>query len=199
MTWMDDQTIEGLAALDAAGALGADESARLRDALSRASEPLRVRVAGLYEAAVMAACATAPAATPSPALRARVLSQVAAIESPPARQFAFVLGEGGGWQSMGVPGTFYRPLAQSAAYAVVLVKGEPGARFPPHHHGGAEECYIVAGDLFSQGRRFFAGDFLHADAGSEHDETSTEGGCLLVIVAAHPAGQDGPRPGEVHV
>jgi quercetin dioxygenase-like cupin family protein len=192
---MDDRTHEELAALDAVGALGTDESARLRAALTRAGEPVRARVAHLYDAAAAAALAAAPSAVPAPGARARLLSQVATLEASAARQFSFVLGDGGPWRSMGVPGAFYRPLAEGAGYSVLLVRGDAGTRFPPHHHGGAEECYIVAGDLFSQGRRFFAGDFLHADAGSDHDETSTEGGCLLVIVA----GAGGRSAGEVHV
>ena len=196
---MDDDAIEGLAALEAAGALSQEESARLRAALAGASAQVRARAAGLCDAAAAAAIAAAPAVPPSAGLRQRVLSSVSAtIETDRAGRFSFLIGDDGPWQSMGVPGAFMRVLTHDAArYSVVLVKGEPGVRFPPHHHGGAEECYIVSGDLFSQGRRFFAGDFVHAEAGSDHDETSSEGGCLLVIIAA-ASGSRETSP-DVHV
>ena len=54
-----------------------------------------------------------------------------------------------------------------------LLDVAPGTRFPAHHHGGDEECYVISGSLVACGRRIGAGDFHHADAGSDRSSTRT--------------------------
>ena len=187
MAEMDDRALEALAAQDAAGALDAQEAAGLDAAFAASSAELRARIAGLYDAAAAVATSAAPAAVPSASVREALLSRVraGAAAAAAARGFRFLPQDEGAWQSMGVPGAYMRVLAHDAdKYSLLLVRGEPGTRFPPHHHSGAEECYVVSGDLITEGRQIVAGDFHHAEAGSEHGETSTEGGCLLVIIAA---------------
>ena len=51
----------------------------------------------------------------------------------------------------------------------------------PHHHGGAEECYVLEGDLRTGDVWMHAGDYQHAAAGSVHPVQSTVQGCLLLI------------------
>jgi hypothetical protein len=58
----------------------------------------------------------------------------------------------------------------------------PGVRFPPHHHTGDEECYVISGSLIACGRRLVAGDFHHAEGGSDHGELFTEEGCRVLLV-----------------
>lgn len=60
--------------------------------------------------------------------------------------------------------------------AVVLMKIQPGTRYPAHHHSGAEECYVLAGEVTIKGRRLHAGDFHHAEPGSDHDALFSEAG-----------------------
>jgi len=67
-------------------------------------------------------------------------------------------------------------------YATLLLDVAPGTRFPAHHHGGAEECYVVSGSLFTCGRRLGAGDFVHADGETDHGELWTEEGCRVILV-----------------
>ena len=55
-------------------------------------------------------------------------------------------------------------------------------RFPPHHHGGSEECYVLSGSVHTLGRRLGPGDFLHADAGTDHTEMWTEEGARVLLV-----------------
>ena len=71
---------------------------------------------------------------------------------------------------------------KARGYATLLLDVAPGTRFPSHHHGGAEECYVVAGSLFTCDRRLGPGDFVHADAGSEHGELWTDEGCRVILV-----------------
>jgi anti-sigma factor ChrR (cupin superfamily) len=73
-------------------------------------------------------------------------------------------------------------LNKRRGYATLLLDVAPGTRFPSHHHGGAEECYVVSGSLFTCGRRLGAGDFVHADADTDHGELWTEEGCRVILV-----------------
>jgi quercetin dioxygenase-like cupin family protein len=73
-------------------------------------------------------------------------------------------------------------LSRSQDTATILIDACPGARFPAHHHGGDEECYVISGDVNTLGRRMGPGDFLHADAGTDHGELYTEHGALVLLV-----------------
>jgi anti-sigma factor ChrR (cupin superfamily) len=86
------------------------------------------------------------------------------------------------WIPHEVPGIRVRVLSMNRGYATLLLDVEPGTRFPPHHHGGAEECYVLSGSLFTWGRRLGPGEFLHAEAGTDHSEMWTEEGCQVLLV-----------------
>ena len=85
-------------------------------------------------------------------------------------------------------------LNRAAGYAALLLDVAPGTRFPSHHHSGAEECYVLSGSLYTCDRRMSAGDFLHADAGTDHCELRTEEGCRVLLVVPPEDGlPDPPR------
>ncbi len=88
------------------------------------------------------------------------------------------------WQPHPVPGIRMKVLAMNAerGYATLVLDVAPGTRFPPHHHAGAEECYVISGSLFTCGRRLGPGDFVHADGDTDHDELYTEEGCQVLLV-----------------
>jgi len=124
---------------------------------------------------------------PSPAAKDRLMAHVqASVETPPG--FNFVFDRPGDdvaeWMAHAVPGVRMKVLAlnKPRGYATLLLDVAPGTRFPPHYHGGAEECYVVAGSLFTCDRRLGPGDFVHADAGSEHGELWTDEGCRVILV-----------------
>jgi anti-sigma factor ChrR (cupin superfamily) len=121
-------------------------------------------------------------ATPDPGLRARVLARLAAPPAP--NGFVFRLAADADWLPYPVPGIRMKVLAlnRSSGYATLLLDVAPGTRFPAHHHAGAEECYVVSGSLYTCGRRMTAGDFLHADAGTDHGELRTDEGCRVLLV-----------------
>ena len=69
------------------------------------------------------------------------------------------------------------------------ILGDPGAGrggdrgcLPPGLAPGGSLRFVIAGDLRVAGRHLHAGDYHRADQHSTHDETASEGGCLLLFV-----------------
>ena len=123
---------------------------------------------------------------PDPDIKARLMARVQSQPSPtllPAG-FRFDLETGGSWQPHPIAGIRMRVLAldRERDYATLLLDVAPGTSFPPHHHDGPEECYIVSGSAYTYGHRMGPGDFLHADAGTDHSELYTEEGCRVLLV-----------------
>ena len=125
---------------------------------------------------------TAGTAAPGPHVRERLLASLTAPPVPAG--FAFRFAADGDWLPHPVPGIRMKVLAlnRAAGYAALLLDVAPGTRFPPHHHAGAEECYVLSGSLYTCGRRMTAGDFLHAEADTDHGELRTEEGCRVLLV-----------------
>lgn len=106
------------------------------------------------------------------------------VDSTVASGFSFASANDGRWLPHPIPGIKMKILAlnKDRQYATLLLDVAPGTRFPPHHHGGAEECYVVSGSLLTCGRHLHAGDFVHADADTDHGELWTEEGCRVILV-----------------
>jgi quercetin dioxygenase-like cupin family protein len=124
--------------------------------------------------------------SPSPDLRQRLLSRLGEAAAPLVPGFSFRLANDLDWLPHPVPGIRMKVLAlnRRQGYATLLLDVAPGTRFPAHHHGGDEECYVISGSLIACGRRIGAGDFHHADAGSDHGELWTDEGCRVLLVVA---------------
>jgi quercetin dioxygenase-like cupin family protein len=73
-------------------------------------------------------------------------------------------------------------LNKEKGYLMILMKAAAGVEYPPHHHSGSEECYVLEGDLFVQGKYLGPGDFHHAEGGSDHEPLRTKNGCTLLLV-----------------
>jgi quercetin dioxygenase-like cupin family protein len=88
------------------------------------------------------------------------------------------------WVPHPVPGIRMKVLSvnRGTGYATLLLDVAPGTRFPAHHHDGDEECYVIAGSIHTLGRRLGPGDFLHADAGTDHAELWTDEGARVLLV-----------------
>jgi anti-sigma factor ChrR (cupin superfamily) len=65
-----------------------------------------------------------------------------------------------------------------------LLRLDPGAVIPQHLHHGAEECYVLEGELRTWDTVLRAGDFLRSPPGSDHAASRSEGGCLLLLTTA---------------
>jgi quercetin dioxygenase-like cupin family protein len=161
----------------------------LRGCASCASEIRRLSDA----AAVFAGMAeTAPPTDLHARLRQRVAAATPALQ--PWKQWD---AEAGGsrtirredesdWQDTAIPGIRVRNLFVDAVNdrITMLVRMQPGTAYPSHRHGGAEECYVIEGDLLVGDYRMRAGDYQRVDSGSTHCVQSTENGCLLYIVSS---------------
>jgi anti-sigma factor ChrR (cupin superfamily) len=134
----------------------------------------------------LAELAAAGIDSPRPELKARILAAIAdrAAIPPVPTGFSFKLASDEDWLPHPVPGIRMRVLALTAERATLLLDVEPGARFPAHHHGGDEECYVLSGTVWACGRKMGPGDFHHADGGSDHGELWTDDGCRVLLVVA---------------
>jgi quercetin dioxygenase-like cupin family protein len=92
----------------------------------------------------------------------------------------------GDWQATGVEGVRVKHLFSDAArrYVTMLVRMDPGAAYPSHVHGGAEECFVLEGELEVAGTQLREGDYQRAEHGSLHGVQATRDGCLLLIVSS---------------
>jgi anti-sigma factor ChrR (cupin superfamily) len=89
-----------------------------------------------------------------------------------------------GWKQLPIPGASVKLLSveRDRGYAVLPGKLDVGARFPAHLHVSPEDFYNFTGDLFSGDCKLVAGDFHHADTGSQHEENYSAEGCTLIAV-----------------
>jgi quercetin dioxygenase-like cupin family protein len=120
---------------------------------------------------------------PRPIVKARIMARISeGAATPPG--FALRFDRDEQWYSHPVPGIRMKVLSvnRRSGYATLLLDVEPGTRFPSHHHDGDEECYVISGSVFTLGRRLGPGDFVHADADTDHGELWTEEGARVLLV-----------------
>ncbi|MCY2959016.1 MAG: cupin domain-containing protein [Planctomycetota bacterium] len=98
----------------------------------------------------------------------------------------FALASAGGFEATGLDGVAVRRLAvdPEKERVTMLVRMAPGTSYPAHRHGGAEECFVLEGDLRVGDVHMQGGDFQRAESGSVHPVQSTDSGCLLLIVSS---------------
>ena len=171
--------LEELAALDAAGALDDAEQREYRERLKHASADERTAIAQLYDLAATLASAGATVAPPAGA-RDRLMERIE------RSQVYSVLASEGAWQPGPVSGTHVKILSldRRRDSATLLMRVEPGARYPAHHHTSGEDCYVISGELIIQGQRLHAGDFHRAEAGSDHDVLASDLGAEVLLVVS---------------
>ena len=196
---MNEERIEELAALHAAGALDGPDLAEWQQHLVSADAPTIREAARFQDVAALAAiCLVAPIQPPAD-LKARIMNKIstsAESSNRPAAKtspippldidgFKFVFGrDTGDWISLRVPGASVKLLSLDPArgYAVVLGKLEAGASYPPHKHINTEQVYVVTGDLHIGTQRLGPGDFHQADGGTTHDVNYSETGCTILAI-----------------
>jgi quercetin dioxygenase-like cupin family protein len=171
--------IQALVLADAIGALDPDERGELEARLAALSPSARAEVAHLYDASVEIA-ANASGEAPSPGVRDALLAQAAA----PANHT--ITATDGEWVETSMPGLRMKILAidQARDRVTMLLRAEPGARYPAHRHSGPEECYVISGSVTVEGRVLRAGDFHHAEGASDHGEAWTDEGAEVLLVAS---------------
>ena len=172
--------LQELAALDAAGALDETEQRQYRERLKQASADERTAIAQLYDLAATMASSGASVEPPTGA-RDRLMQRIE------RSQVYSVLADQGMWQPGPVSGTRVKILSLDRVKdsATLLMRVEPGARYPAHHHTSGEDCYVISGEIIIQGQRLHAGDFHRADAGSDHGALASDTGAdVLLVVSA---------------
>jgi anti-sigma factor ChrR (cupin superfamily) len=200
--------LDELAALYAAGALSTDEWKRFEQWLTGAADEDRDQI-NAYLPVVEELGRLVEPCQPPDSVKKRLLERikeqtvaapgdatVAPGSDSPARalreigrgatkaRFEIQRGGDAPWFSP-APGQSIRVLAIDRLQRrfTALVRLEAGARYPAHHHSGAEECYVLEGDLRSGDQALYAGDFQRALPGSWHEEQWSLQGCLCLIVA----------------
>lgn len=118
-----------------------------------------------------------PPIAPPPALRARVLADVA---REPAGQMAVIRAHEGEWIQLS-PGVSRRDLTLTPGGRVFLIRVAAGAQVARHSHALPEHCYVIEGDAWVAGEHLAAGDHHIAGPGSTHDGLRSDRGCLLLI------------------
>lgn len=102
-----------------------------------------------------------------------------------AKDFQFIFTNTGDWMPHPeLKGIEVKPLSlnKEKGYLMLLMKAAAGSEYPSHHHSGAEECYVLEGDLFVEGKHLGPGDFHHAEGGSDHKPIRTKNGVTLLLV-----------------
>jgi len=91
------------------------------------------------------------------------------------------------WQSTAFEGVeICRLFSDPAADRLtMMVRMAPGSVYPPHVHGGPEECYVLSGELKVGEDVLKAGDYQRAGQSSTHVTQSTDTGCLLLISSSY--------------
>jgi putative transcriptional regulator len=184
------------AALHALGALDKD-AAILFDAHLEICEACRAEVESHREAVAALGCSLDPVAPPD-SLKTRLAEAVqaereaAAIQTwkrwtPSAHGEAMTIVRGEDtWESTGVEGVEVRRLFVDVPNdrLTMLVRMAAGIEYPAHRHGGVEECYVLAGDLYGPGWEMRAGDYQRLEGGSVHGVQGTREGCVLFIASS---------------
>jgi quercetin dioxygenase-like cupin family protein len=173
------------ASLYALGALPKDEGEAFEDDLRRNAE-LRALVFSLQNVSDLLAYSVPQIAAPD-SLQQKVLKRLESSETPTAQRPGFhfhAAADPTGWKELPLKGAWVKLLSfdKERQYAVLLGKLGPGVRYPAHTHPGAEELYILTGDLHIGHRTLRAGDFHHSDAGTSHEANYSVEGCTLLAV-----------------
>ena len=150
------------------------------------------------EAALQALALSAPEVDPPAHLWSRLERSLRATGSPvsgepwqlwaadPAGLPVLVHSDQGAFEATSIEGIQARKLFVDVETdrVTMLVRMRAGTAFPGHRHAGAEECYVLSGDLRFDEHVMRAGDYQFCPAGSSHSIQSTEEGCLLLLVSS---------------
>ena len=104
---------------------------------------------------------------------------------PSAEGLTFVKASEGTWRGI-APGVMVKLLSfdPMSRRTTTLLRFAPGTRYAPHRHTAVEELYVLEGGCSIAGREMAVGDYHRAEAGTEHHDTSTDDGCLLLVISS---------------
>lgn len=121
----------------------------------------------------------APPSSLKDQLMVRIAAESASALHPDHSAMVVVRAGESPWHPGPLPGVSVRLLNKKKT---MLVRMEPGALLPMHHHPESEQCLVLEGSVTSGGVTVGAGDYVYMPAGSTHDDLrSGDSGCTFLI------------------
>jgi len=123
--------------------------------------------------------------SPRKELKTKILEKITGTSSKETQydSEAFVLhATDAKWVSTNIPGIEFKILyVDEDGRTMLIARLAPGAVLPSHKRLGTEECYVLSGDFWADGKKLGAGDFIAGRKGEEPDPVYSEGGCELLL------------------
>jgi len=103
----------------------------------------------------------------------------------PTKGLTFIKASEGTWRGI-APGVTAKLLSfdPTSGRTTTLLRFAPGTSYAPHRHTAVEELYVLEGGCSIAGREMTVGDYHRAEVGTVHHDTSTDEGCLLLVISA---------------
>lgn len=192
-----DQTREW-AALYALDALDGEERQAFERHLEEGCPSCQAELKGFESVAGQLVLSAKPATPPSnleskliARIRSNAESMVEESQTPQARTptdspgSTLIRSSDDLWNEV-IPGLWVKILYfdQEQGRATALARMEPGCNYLPHRHTKPEEMYVLEGTCLVDGELLQPGDYHRAETGSIHYETSTENGCVMLVIAS---------------
>ena len=181
-----EEDVTELAALYALEALGDDAQRQFARSLETASASTKDEVAS-FQDVVQELAFSGPAIAPPASLKARLMARIAQEpqEQDEGTGFSFVRSRDVSWQEL-APGLSMKVLFHDAAGArtTMLLRLAPGGTLIGHRHPQVEEFYVLEGSCLCAGEFLQVGDYHRAEAGTVHSVTSSEQGCLALVMTS---------------
>jgi hypothetical protein len=103
----------------------------------------------------------------------------------PTKGLTFIKASEGTWRGI-APGVMAKLLSFDpiSGRATTVLRFAPGTSYAPHRHTAVEELYVLEGGCRIAGREMAVGDYHRAETGTVHHDTSTDEGCLLLVISS---------------
>ena len=143
------------------------------------------------QAAIEYVVSAAPTPPPRADLKDRLLASVSTTKplgfEEPAPGVHVLRAGNGRWKQTGHPGVSVKilHLDKESRMATTILRLDPGAKYPPHHHAQLEQCLVISGDVrFGAKVHIHAGDYEKALPGTDHEFLTSDAGCELLILSS---------------
>jgi quercetin dioxygenase-like cupin family protein len=103
----------------------------------------------------------------------------------PTKGLTFIRASEGTWRGI-APGVTAKVLSFDpvSCRTTTLLRFASGTSYAPHRHTAVEELLVLEGGCSIAGHEMTVGDYHRAEAGTVHHDTSTDDGCLLLVISS---------------
>jgi quercetin dioxygenase-like cupin family protein len=103
----------------------------------------------------------------------------------PTKGLTFIGASEGTWREI-APGVTAKLLSFDSVSrrTTTLLRFAAGTSYAPHRHTAVEELLVLEGGCSIAGHEMTVGDYHRAEAGTVHVDTSTDDGCLLLVISS---------------